>query len=211
MLQQFRLLYPNQQWLYPLMCGFETDLDALVLHEAEQQLDLATMADSQQSKMLEMLRQLLPDMPALLVQDLLPLVQGNLAHIAAMRQHRRQLDSKHLEWMLCIGRGFDYLHVPNTALIIGPFSPDLAQPIRQAAAIIAGNMQAGRIADDGFLLLSSVPYQQSGPDQARASLKSAFLSQFAANVVVNFDPALAKKMHVRQATMHWQERELHWQ
>ncbi|MDP4535936.1 carboxysome shell carbonic anhydrase [Alkalimonas collagenimarina] len=209
--QQFRQLYPNQHWLYPLVCGFETDLDALVLHGSEQQLDLASMSALQQSRAPELVRQLLPDMPAQLVQDLLPLVQGNLAHIAAMRQHRRQPDSEHREWMLCIGRGFDFLHVPNTALIIGPFSPDLAQPIRQAAAIIAENMRAGRIADDGFLLLSSAPYQQLGPDQARAALKSAFLYQFAAKVVADFDPALAKKMHGRQATLHWPERALYWQ
>ena len=27
---------------------------------------------------------------------------------------------------MCLGRGFDWLHVPNVALIIGPYSPDLA-------------------------------------------------------------------------------------
>jgi hypothetical protein len=208
--QQFRQIYPNQQWLYPLVCGFETDLDALVLHGAEQQLDLAAISGTQQSELPMLLQQLLPDMPPQLLRDLLPLVQGNLLHIEAMRHSKRQLDNEHREWMLCVGRGFDFLHVPNTALIIGPFSPDLAQPIRQAAAIIAANMQAGRIAADGFLLLSSVPYHHQGPDQARAELKSGFLNQFAASVVAEFDPVLADKMHRRQAIMHWPERTLQW-
>jgi len=57
--------------------------------------------------------------------------------------------------MICLGRGFDFLHTPNLALIIGPYSPDLADPLRKAAAIIEANMQAGRIPNDGFLLLVS--------------------------------------------------------
>ena len=47
--------------------------------------------------------------------------------------------------MICLGRGFDFLHTPNLALIIGPYSPDLADPLRKAAGIIQSNMEAGRI------------------------------------------------------------------
>src|SRR4030067_1016074 len=72
------------------------------------------------------------------------------------------LDVEHREWMICVGRGFDFLHMPNLALIIGPYSPDLAEPIRIAAGIIEDNMRAGRIPDDGFLLLASVPYAAIG-------------------------------------------------
>jgi hypothetical protein len=57
-------------------------------------------------------------------------------------------------------------------LIIGPYSPNLDVPIRKAAGIIEANMQAGRIPDDGFLLLASVPYDEIGVDRARAELKS---------------------------------------
>ena len=94
------------------------------------------------------------------------------------RRQERMLDVEHREWMICLGRGFDFLHTPNQALIIGPYSPDLADPLRKAAAIIEGNMKAGRIPDDGFLLLASVPYDEIGVDRARAELKSRFLSCF---------------------------------
>ncbi|MHB9101720.1 MAG: hypothetical protein ACYC2E_09440, partial [Sulfuricella sp.] len=70
------------------------------------------------------------------------------------------------------------------------YSPDLADPIRQAAGIIENNMRAGRIPDDGFLLLASAPYVEIGVDRARAELKSRFLSQFAAEVIRTEHPGL---------------------
>ena len=108
--------------------------------------------------------------------------------------------------MICIGRGFDWLHMPNLALIIGPYSPDLADPIRKAAGIIEANMQAGRIPDDGFLLLAETPYHEVGVDHARIELKSRFLSGFAADVIRNEFPKLAEKMHVLTAVLAWHSR-----
>ena len=57
-------------------------------------------------------------------------------------------------------------------------------------------MHAGRIPDDGFLLLTSAPYAEIGVDKARAELKSRFLSEFAAEVIRNDFPGLADKMHI---------------
>jgi hypothetical protein len=147
-------------------------------------------------------------MPNQVRHDLLPLLLGNIAHIAEVRQTARTLDLAHREWMICLGRGFDFLHMPNLALIIGPYSPDLADPIRKAAGIIESNMQAGRIPDDGFLLLASAPYGEIGVDRARAELKSQFLSQFAAEVIRREYAHLADKMTMRTAVLDWRSRVL---
>ena len=96
--------------------------------------------------------------------------------------------------------------MPNLALIIGPYSPNLADPIRKAASIIEANMRAGRIPDDGFLLLAEAPYREFGIERARAELKSGFLSGFAADVIRTEFPKLAEKMHVRTAVLAWQSR-----
>jgi hypothetical protein len=69
-------------------------------------------------------------------------------------------------------------------------------------------MQAGRIPDDGFLLLASSPYEEVGVDRARAQLKARFLSQFAAEEIERHRPELAKKMHVRTALLEWGSRRL---
>jgi hypothetical protein len=118
----------------------------------------------------------------------------------------RAADIEHREWMICLGRGFDFLHMPNIALIVGPYSPELAEPVGRPAAIIEANMAKGRIPDDGFLLLASVPYEELGVDSARAGLKSAFLADFAAGVIARQSPALAGKMHVRTAVLDWRSR-----
>ena len=200
----------DHQTVYPLVCGFETDEDALVLHSADDQLlDLSSLNPEDLSTLTLQLENLLPDMPCQVRYDLLPLVEGNIRHIQEMRSIQRDLDIEHREWMICVGRGFDFLHAPNVALIIGPYSPDLSDPILKAAGIIRSNMENGRIPDDGFLLLSSAPYMEPGPDAARAELKTRFMSDFAAEVISKAQPELAKKMLRRTATLHWPTRRLH--
>lgn len=198
--------------VYPLICGFETDEDALLLHGSDGKvMDLAKVGldDGMDTHWLSSrLAQHFPDMPDEMRADLLPLLQGNLAHIANLREMPRTLDIEHREWMICLGRGFDFLHMPNLALIIGPYSPDLADPIRKAAAIIKANMDAGRIPNDGFLLLASVPYDEIGMDRARAEMKSRFLSRFAADVLEREFPDLVQLMNRRTAVLSWRSRRL---
>jgi hypothetical protein len=196
--------------VYPLVCGFETDEDAIVLHgTGGEVLDLSTLSSTTQDTLHAVLARLYPGMPHQMRQDLLPLVQGNIAHIAGVRQSNREPQSEHVEhheWMIGIGRGFDWLHMPNLALIIGPYSPDLADPIRKAAGIIEANMKSRRIPDDGFLLLVSSPYQEIGTDRALAEIKTSFLSGFAEELIRAECPNLKDKLHVRNAVINWQSR-----
>lgn len=195
--------------VYPLVCGFETDEDALILHgEGGETLDVAQLTPADIANLPQRLAQLFPDMAEQMRFDLLPLVEGNYRHVQKMRETPRTLDIEHREWMICLGRGFDFLHKPNLALIIGPYSPDLADPVSKAAGIIESNMTAGRIPDDGFLLLASAPYEEPGMDRARAELKARFLTDFAVQVIHQIKPELARKMHVRTAVLDWRSREL---
>jgi len=193
--------------VYPLICGFETDEDALLLHSSDGHImDLS--ADRTSDELAAELAQRFNDMPSEMRRDLLPLLVGNLSHIKGLRQERRTLIVEHREWMICLGRGFDFLHTPNLALIVGPYSPNLADPIRKAAAIIESNMAAGRIPDDGFLLLASVPFDEIGVDRARAMMKSNFLSKFATEVIEREFPQLAGKMIRHTAVLDWNSRRI---
>ncbi|MCC5882573.1 MAG: hypothetical protein JJU25_08060 [Halomonas sp.] len=195
--------------VYPLVCGFETDTDALIIHGSDgKTLDIADLMLNEEGELGGRVARLCPDMPGDIRRDLLPLLQGNLQHVDSLRDTARELDIEHREWVICIGRGFDFLHLPNTALIVGPYSPDLSQPIATAGAIINANMKAGRIPDDGLLLLASTPYESIGVDRARAELKSRFLSEFAARVITSEHPALASRMITRTAVVHWPSRRL---
>lgn len=211
--QMTRLFGSGHGTVYPLVCGFETDEEALSVHGTNgEALELASLGDTGRDALEPRLAALLPDMPAQMRHDLLPLLRGNLDHIAEIRnqtaRRERLLDIEHREWVICVGRGFDFLHTPNLALIIGPYSPDLADPVRKAAGIIESNMKAGRIPSDGFLLLASVPFDEIGVDRARAELKSRFLSGFAAEVIAREYPALAAKMSTRTAVLDWQARHM---
>ncbi|NWG31602.1 MAG: hypothetical protein HXY29_08920 [Rhodocyclaceae bacterium] len=199
--------------VYPLVVGLETDEDALIVHGSKgEKLELANLTASERANLDLRLAALLPDMPAQMRHDLLPLLHGNLEHIddirAQIRRNERLLDIEHREWMICLGRGFDFLHTPNVALIIGPYSPNLAEPIHRAAGIIQSNMAAGRIPDDGMLLLTSAPYDEIGVDRARAEVKSRFLTRFASEVIRQEFPALAEKMTIRTAVLDWHSRRL---
>ena len=195
--------------VYPLVCGFETDEDALRLDAADGRcLDLASLPPEAVAELPQRLLELYPDMPEGVRADLLPLLLGNLAHIAEVRAAGRSPEVDHREWALCVGRGFDVLHMPNHALIVGPYSPRLDQPIEIAAGIIESNMRAGRIPDDGFLLLASVPFEAVGPERERAALKARFPRDFALEVMAARRPALVERVHVRTAEMDWRHRRL---
>lgn len=195
--------------VYPIVCGFETDEDALILHgEDGASLDTSRLSPADCERLPALLTRLYPDMADQVRKDLLPLVEDNIAHVAAVRHSRRDLTIAHREWIICIGRGFEWLHMPKVALIIGPYSPNLADPIRKAAEIVEANMQAGRVSDDGFLLFAEAPYQEIGIDRARSELKGRFLSEFAATVIRNEFPNLSTKMQVRTAVLAWQTRSM---
>ena len=226
--QVSQLFGAAHQSVYPIVCGFETDEEALLLHGPDGTvLDLAAFgAETSQPEpdartqppagtkpdalaLEAQLVRTLPGLPRPVRADLLPLLLGNLAHVAGVRQqHGRALAIEHREWVICLGRGFDFLHTPNLALMIGPYSPDLAQPIRTAADIIHSNMRAGRIPPDGFLLLTSMPYENQGVERAGAELRARFLAHFATQVITEAHPDLAPLMHRRCAVLDWPARRL---
>lgn len=195
--------------VYPIVCGFETDDDALILHgEGGETIDMSVESCLDETVLEGRLAAMYPGMAEQVRKDIIPLLVGNARHIAKVRESARLLDIEHREWMICLGRGFDFLHTPNLALIIGPYSPDLSDPIRKAAMIIEENMKSKRIPDDGFLLFASVPYMEIGLDRARAELKSMFLSRFAATLIRKEFPDLAAKMRTHTAVLDWRSRSL---
>jgi len=205
----------DHQTVYPLVVGIETDEDALTLHgERGAALELAALAADcpgeagVEDRLTHALRSVFRDMPGDIVRDLLPLAIGNLRHIGEVRRTERTLDIDHHEWILCIGRGFDFLHVPNTALIVGPYSPNIDEPIVKAARIIQSNMEAGRIPDDGLILLASSPYEEIGADYRRAVEKSKFLSRFAAGLIQEQVPYVHRRMIRKTCVLNWTDRSL---
>ncbi len=198
--------------VYAIQCGIETDMDALILHgENGEVVDLARVRDTKSNSLFTMLRELYPSMPERIVRDFLPLVIGNIAHIAEVKASRRPIaEAEHKEWVLAIGRGFDWLHEINTALIVGPFDPNLAEAIATAAGIIKSNLDAGRISKDrGIVLMTSSPYRDAaGPEKKLAEEHSQFLTRFSLDIIQNKVPDLMPYLQHLTTTVNMHTRAL---
>ncbi len=185
--------------VYPIVVGIETDDEALLFHgvEGKEVLDLSAVPETDEFRLVTSLRHLYPEMPEYIIADLMPLITGNLSHIADLTRRNRSINFHHREWIICVGRGFDWLQPADQALIIGPYSPDLSEPLHTAASTIESNMRCGKIPEDGFLLLTEAPYRQFGRERARAELESRYLAELAADIIRDRHPHLANKMHIR--------------
>lgn len=184
----------------PIVCGIETDLDALILHGEDDAtvIDLAKIKQSSQLELEELLYSLYPTMPERIVRDLIPLVRGNIRHVAEIRASNRPIaDAEHKEWVLGVGRGFDWLHAINTAFIVGPFDPNLSVAIETAAKLLKGNIDEGRVDPNGIVLLTSAAFRdEAGPEYHLAKEKALFLSDFAQNIIRDKVPDLVPHLQI---------------
>lgn len=181
--------------VHPIVTGLETDEDGMTLHGDDgSTLDLATLpVDVSPAQLRAKLAALYPDMHPTVVDDLLPLALGNVKHVAEVRTMRRPIaDAEHKEQIIAVGRGFDWLHIPNKALIIGPYSFDVASPIAVAGKVALGNIKAGRVpAEEGIVLMSAALYSSEGPDLARAVEKARALAELSQATLAAAHPELA--------------------
>jgi hypothetical protein len=186
--------------VHPIVCGIETDLDALILHgEDGRPIDLADIRGEQSRIELEaLIRSLYPSMPMNVVSDLMPLVRGNIRHISGHRTSNRAVaDTEHNEWVVAVGKGFDWLYTHNTAFIVGPFDPNLAVAIETAARLLKINIDEGRTDPNGVVLLSSDVFRDAvGPEYHLAKEKSLFLAKFATDIINEKIPDLAPKLQI---------------
>lgn len=199
--------------VYPVLIGIETDEDALILHgQKDRILDLSTINEANEDLLLNDLHSLFPDMKPQIIQDLLPLVIGNIKHIQEIRASgRKPVDLDHQEQILGIGRGFDWLHLHNKALLVGPFSYDLGDPISKAAGILLDNLQKGRIPEsEGVVLLSSAVYRdEAGVEPALSREKAISLARFSFETIKTHVPDLLPHLSILMGTVDMNTREFH--
>jgi hypothetical protein len=196
--EQFEKVY-GKNAVFPIICGIETDLDALVLHgEDGEPVDLAEVKINDSVELEAMLRKLYPTMSERIRQDMLPLVEGNIRHIQDIVSSKRPIaEAEHKEWVLGIGRGFDWLHLINTAFIVGPYDPNLAGAIETAATLLKGNIDDNRIESNAAVLMTSSYYSDSaGPEKLLAQEKAKFLSRFALDIVKSKVPDLVPHLQL---------------
>lgn len=163
--EQFLRMHPKEI-VYPIVVGIETDDDALIFHnEAGTSFDVSEHVDMSPEDLDHAFEELYPDMQENVRTDLLELVRGNQRRIKQIRQtHREPVELNHREQVIVAGGGVDFLHTPNLALIVGPFSPDWGDHIAVAGNIVLSNIKEGRVDPDAgrMLLLSTLSRDPEG-------------------------------------------------
>ncbi len=191
--------------VYPIQIGIETDEDALILHGTNgDMLDLGKETVPSTEVLRLRLRKLFPDMRAQMLEDLLPLVLGNIDHISEVRKEKRPLqDIDHKEQVLGIGRGFDWLHLHNKALLVGPYSYNLQDPISKAAGILLENIKKGQTPEkEGVVLMSSAVYRDEvGIEHQLAIEKAISLAKFGVEIIKEQVPDLVQYLSVLVGTV----------
>jgi hypothetical protein len=185
--------------VFPLVVGIETDEGGLIFHgEKDEEFNVAEHVTISPEDIRTKLEVLFPHVSEQLINDLLPLVMGNQKYIQEMRaQNRPVVDLEHKEQIIAVGRGFDWLHLPNRALIIGPYDPRWEDAVAIAGTIVLGNMEAKRIPEDeGVLLLVSAPFRSVGADQGVAAEKARFLAREAERIFIEKKPEIILKLKI---------------
>lgn len=203
--QAERIFGTHHSVVYPIQIGVETDEDALTLHGRDgKTLCLADVKNVSPESLRILIEQLFPDMKPRMLADLLPLLLGNIEHIAEIRKSKRPIKAvQHGEDTIALGRGFSWLHIPNKALIVGPYSYDVGQPIATAARIVLDNLTSGRISKkDGAVLIVSALYRESiGPERLAAAEKAQSLSRFAMQTIRREVPQLIDHLSLLVGTV----------
>lgn len=202
--KQFDEVFGSGDAFYTVLAAIETDLDALVLHgdNPKDVLDLATLKGGAIKNLEQTLRALYPHMPHHTLKDFLPLVLRNIEHIADVKAAKRPVtEILHREAVIAVGRGYSWLHEPNTAIIIGPYDPQLHEPIATAGRLLFDNLEQKRVPQKhGVTLMASMPYREPGHDRKGAEAKARWLSDFALKVIRKDVPELPRKCPVRWLT-----------
>jgi hypothetical protein len=202
--QFVKVFGPGTETVMPIVVGYETDLGSIILHSeanVQDRVDIGHLPEG--ADLLDIIHKLYPKMHSEVVRDLLPLLDGNRRHVSEKRQFKDELaelalpNLEHREWMLGIGSGFQFLHTANQALIVGPFSPDLTNPINIAAGIIKGNMADGRTNSTGFLVMACTMYEDRAHDKEIAKFKAKFLANLARDSISKAHPDMVEKMLIK--------------
>jgi hypothetical protein len=191
------------------MAGIETDCEALVFHGHDGKVvSMADMASTDEAALMEVIMGLYPDMPLQIAQDLVPLMAGNIEHARAVAgREKSPVELQHMERVLAIGQGFDWLHKINYALIVNDADPRLEVTIGMAAGIIKANRDAGRIPRESAVYFASVSYYDEH-EKNGAIMNAKYLSRLGMEAIKKAHPDLDGFFKPLTAVMHWDTRQL---
>ncbi len=200
--------------LFAIQVGIETDWESLILHgENGESIDLAEVFDSSEDNVKKILLSLYPSIYSVapnVIRDFVPLVKGNILHTQEIKKSNRPVqEASHREWIVAVGRGFDWLHEPNQALIVGPWQDNLSDPIKTAISLVKKNKEEGLLEGKKIVLLTSGIYRETQWEEPRlAELKSRYLKDIAMGVIQKDFKELLPDLEVLMTTVDLNTRKI---
>ena len=211
MVDQLRYFFTNDplRQVYAIMAGVETDCEALVFHGKNGKVvSMADMQSADGAMLMDVIRDLYPDMPQQVAQDLIPLMAGNVEHVRAVAcKEKSHVELEHMERVLAVGQGFDWLHKINYALVVNDADPQLDVTIGKAAGIIKSNRDAGRIPKESAVYFASVSYYDEH-ERHGAIMNAKYLTKLGLETIRRTHPDLEGFFRPLTAVMHWDTRQL---
>lgn len=197
---QFESVFGNTV-VFPIVVGIETDDESLIFHSAgDTTYDVSENLDDTLETVQGRLLELFPGMNRTIRDDLIPLILGNQRYVRSIRESNRELvHLEHMENIIGVGRGFSWLHLPNKALLIGPYGHEWPLAVETAGKIVLSNIRAGRVKkEDGVLLLvSALTYAEKGSSKWRvAEEKARYLHRTALDVLGKAYPEILEMLSV---------------
>jgi len=175
----------NNPAMAAIILGIETDEDSLIFtNESGDSFSIAENCEASDMQILSTLTRIYPNTSKQMLDDILPLALGNRAHVKSIKLAGGRPPSElvHGENIICVGRGFDWLHLPNRALIIGPYEyydHTWRDAIAIAGKIVLNNFENNpELKKGGALLISSAPYRDLD-EKGIAMMKADFFCKVA--------------------------------
>lgn len=209
--EQFQRVFLNDG-LYSIQCGIETDYEALIFHGENGEIwDLGLADPIPVEEILQKLGKMYPNIPHHVLIDIIPMVMGNIEHVAQVKLSPKPLiDLEHRERVIAVGRGFDWLHTPNLALIVGPYSDEWKSAVGTASTVLKGNLDNKRIdSSKGLVLLVSTPYRTEGYRRRLAEEKAQYLTRESNKVIKQTNPQILEDLQVITAVCDMNTRKMH--
>jgi hypothetical protein len=204
--RQFDEAFDGSGVAFSMVVGLETDEQALVLHtsDGKKVFRLAEAEDGNADALKVRVKEMYPEFPANVIDDLIPLLQGNIDHIAEVRtQGQKPEELDHREVGLFLGRGFPWFHTPNRAIIIGPWE-NWKHELIVGGQIILSNIEKKRI-PQGIrpVFMVSAPYREKGSTEYRlAPAKAKFLAREGRKILEENVPDLLQHLDVLTGTVN---------
>ncbi|MFZ1654320.1 MAG: hypothetical protein WAT84_00610 [Candidatus Moraniibacteriota bacterium] len=172
-----------------IVIGIETDENAIIFcgeHERDD-VSVASFATATDDQLLRALAKLYATLPAAMLADIAPIATGNREHVRRNHTQDRPIaELVHGENIICVGRGFDWLHLPNRALIIGPYGDaerTWRDAVQVAGSVVLDNFKHQRVPrQSGTLLLVSAPYSDLN-ERGLALAKAGYFSTVSRDIL----------------------------